>query len=80
MFTKKWQNSTRDYGVVAESDVYISLLDGTNIDCDLFRPDAEGIFPAILGVHANNKSWQTAPSLGRARANAGESGCFFSHG
>lgn len=48
MFTKKWQNSTRDYGVVAESDVYISLSDGTNIDCDLFRPDAEGKFPAIL--------------------------------
>jgi predicted acyl esterase len=63
MITKKWCTSERKYGVVTERDVSIPMSDGISIDCDVFRPDARGKFPAILGIHAYNKSWQSAPSV-----------------
>ena len=65
MISKTWQTSERKYGVVVERDVPISMSDGIRLDCDLFRPDVEGRFPAILGVHPFEKSWQSAPSMPR---------------
>lgn len=86
MITKRWRTSERKYDVVTERDVSIPVSDGINIDCDIFRPDAKGKFPAILGVHAYEKSWQSAPSMpqgmdaGNASVEAGDSNFFVRRG
>lgn len=61
MFSRRWHTSERRYGVVVERDVRIPVRDGTILVGDLFRPDAPGRFPAILGVHPYNTELQTAP-------------------
>jgi len=66
MITKNWRTSDRKYGVVVERDVSIPMSDGIRIDCDVFRPTPEGKYPAILGVHSYDKSWQSASSMPRA--------------
>lgn len=88
MITKNWRTSERKYGVVAERDVSIPMSDGIKIDCDILRPDAKGKFPAILGVHAYEKSMQSAPSMprgmgmgpGNGSVEAGDSNFFVRRG
>jgi uncharacterized protein len=63
MLTRKWQTSERKYGVIEQRDVSIPMSDGIKIDCDVFRPDTKGRFPAILGVHCYEKRTQTAPMM-----------------
>jgi putative CocE/NonD family hydrolase len=63
MISKTWRTSERKYGIVAERDVKIPMSDGIKIDCDIFRPDARGKFPAILGVHPFDKPSQSAPTM-----------------
>jgi hypothetical protein len=36
------------YQVKVEKDVYITMRDGVRLAADIFRPDAEGKFPAVL--------------------------------
>ena len=60
MFSKSWQVSRRQYGILEESSVSIPMSDGITIDADIFRPDSPGKFPAILGVHQYNKELQSA--------------------
>lgn len=86
MLTKKWRTSERKYGVIIERDVSIPMSDGINIDCDIFRPDSNEKFPAILGIHAYGKAWQSAPSmpqgmgLGNGSLEAGDSNFFVRRG
>ncbi|MFC2071158.1 CocE/NonD family hydrolase [Chloroflexota bacterium] len=61
MFGTKWKASERKYGVVVETDVKIRLPDGVKLSCDVFRPDSEGKYPAILGYHCYHQSGQTGP-------------------
>ena len=63
MIAKNWRTSERKYGVHSERDVSIPMSDGIKLDCDVFHPDDQGKFPAILGVHAYEKSWQSSPSM-----------------
>jgi uncharacterized protein len=63
MITEKWRTSERKYGIVEERDVSIPMSDGVTIDCDIFRPDGKGKFPAILGVQCYDKRCQTAPMM-----------------
>jgi uncharacterized protein len=63
MISRTWRTSEREYEILAERDVAIPMSDGIKLDGDLFRPDAKGKFPAILGVHPFEKSWQSAPSM-----------------
>jgi len=63
MISKTWQTSERKYEVAVERDVAIPMSDKINIDCDIFRPNAKGRFPAILGVHCFDKSSQSTPSM-----------------
>lgn len=65
MISRNWATSERKYGVIIERDVGIELSDGTLLDSDVFRPDAKGRFPAILGIHAFDKPSQSAPSMPR---------------
>ena len=66
MITQEWSTSERKYGMIVERDVPIPMGDGTILDCDIFRPDGKGPFPAILGVHAFDKPSQSAASMPKA--------------
>jgi len=68
VFTTRWQTSPRRYGVVHERDVAIPVSAGITIDCDIFRPDAAGEFPVILGVHGYSKDDQLVPMMPTAMA------------
>ena len=61
MFSQTWKTSERQYEMVVERDVRIPVRDGTLLVGDLFRPDAPGPFPVILGCHPYNCEVQTAP-------------------
>jgi putative CocE/NonD family hydrolase len=56
-----WRTSERLYGVRVERDVAVPMRDGVRLLCDVFRPDAEGKFPALLGCHPYHRLAQTAP-------------------
>ncbi len=59
MFSTKWQTSPRKYDVIIERDVAIPVRGGVSLDSDIFRPKAEGKFPALLAVHAYPKATQS---------------------
>ncbi len=59
MFSTKWQTSPRKYGISIERDVAIPVRDGVILDSDIFRPKAEGKFPALIAVHAYPKATQS---------------------
>jgi len=61
VFTTHWKTSERRYGIEVERDVRIPVRDGTILVGDIFRPDAPGRFPVILGCHPYNNELQTAP-------------------
>ena len=42
--------SKRQYGIVAERDVFVPMSDGVNINVDVFRPDGDGKFPVLLSM------------------------------
>ncbi len=61
MLSKNWKTSERKYGVVVERNLRIPMRDGVHLHADLFRPDAPGGFPAILGYHPYDPVAQWAP-------------------
>ena len=61
MFSPKWKTSERKYKFLEQRDVKIPMPDGVKLSCDLWRPDSEGKFPAILGFHCYHQSAQTGP-------------------
>ena len=63
MYSVEWRTSQRKFGVIREGDVAIPTSAGIKLDCDIFRPDAPGKFPVILGLHAYSKADQTAPLM-----------------
>jgi predicted acyl esterase len=68
VFSTRWHTSPRRYGVVHERNVAIPVSAGITIDCDIFRPDAPGEFPVILGVHGYSKDDQLVPMMPTAMA------------
>lgn len=61
MFTLEWKTSERQYNVKVERDVKIPMSDGVKLNADIFRPDSQKKFPAILGYHPYVDRPQTAP-------------------
>ena len=61
MFSKEWKTSEKKYNVFVERDLQITMNDGTEINADIFRPDSDEKFPAILGFHPYEQAPQTAP-------------------
>lgn len=51
-----------------ERDVIIPMRDGVELCADVFRPDAPGRFPAILGFHPYDPFSQTGPIMPRSFA------------
>jgi predicted acyl esterase len=68
VFSTTWRTSQRQYDVLVERHVRIEVADGVQLDADIFRPAAEGRFPAILGIHGYDSSMQTTPSMPQAVA------------
>ncbi|MCL1896340.1 MAG: CocE/NonD family hydrolase [Clostridiales bacterium] len=61
MFSTKWETSKRQYGIIEERHVSIPMSDGVTLDADIFRPDAPGEFPVLLGIHIYDNAWQSDP-------------------
>lgn len=59
MYSTDWQTSAREFGIKHESHVKIPVSAGFSLDCEVFRPDAPGKFPVIIGVHAYRQEDQT---------------------
>ncbi|MBW1804163.1 MAG: CocE/NonD family hydrolase [Deltaproteobacteria bacterium] len=59
MFSTNWQTSQREYIVLIDRNVKIPLSDGIHLDSDVFRPDGDGPFPVILGIHPYVKDEQS---------------------
>ena len=60
VFSTKWQTSPRQYGIIIERNVAIPVREAVTLDSDIFRPDADGKFPALLAVHAYPKEAQSS--------------------
>lgn len=45
---KGYEGSKPIYGIKAEKDVFVTARDGVRLAVDIFRPDGEGRFPALL--------------------------------
>jgi predicted acyl esterase len=59
MANKKRETGSQPiHEVRTEYDVYVKMRDGTRVCIDLYRPDAEGKFPALLGMSAYGKRVQ----------------------
>ena len=61
MFSKTWETSKRKYNVIVQRDVKIPLRDGIELNVDLFRPDSDKKFPAILSLLPFALHDQSAP-------------------
>ncbi len=62
--------SKREYGIAANRDITVPMSDGVNINLDIFRPDSNGKFPALVAMSAFNKEIQSDrvwPSAARSR-------------
>ncbi len=45
-------------GMIAEKDVAVPMRDGINLSVDVYRPNVEGRFPALLAFSIYNKDLQ----------------------
>jgi predicted acyl esterase len=61
MFGTRWKTSERKYGYTVEKDVTIPMADGVKLSSNIWKPDAGGRFPAILGFHCYHADGQTGP-------------------
>ena len=61
MFGTNWKASERKYNYVVQRDAKIPMSDGVKLSCDIWRPDRQGKFPAVLGFHCYHAGAQTGP-------------------
>ena len=61
------------YGMKVDRSVYVKMRDGIRLACDIYRPDADGRFPALLSMSPFGKEIQllNPPSQPRAKAEWG---------
>ena len=63
MFSQSWSTSKREYGITHDRHVSIPVRAGFTLDAEIFRPDASGRFPVILGAHPYSQADQVAPMM-----------------
>ncbi len=89
MFANKEEMMKKDYrivrpplppGVKLEENVYVKMRDGVKIAVDIYRPEAEGRYPAILGMLPYMKELQQWPPMLTHSIEAGNTGFFVSKG
>ena len=61
MYSTSWRTSERKYDVSVEADAKVPISDGVKLSCDIFRPDSNEKFPAILGFHCYHQAGQSGP-------------------
>ena len=61
------------YGMTVDRSVHVKMRDGIRLACDVYRPDADGRFPALLSMSPFGKEIQllNPPSQPRAKAEWG---------
>jgi uncharacterized protein len=68
--------SPPQYEVLVERDVWLTMRDGVRVSADIFRPDGEGRFPALVSVSAYGKAVQKSLArplpLSPQRGNGGQ--------
>ena len=57
----KNQPAGSTYKMKVEKNVYVPMRDGVRLAVDIYRPDAPGKFPALLGMSPYGKAIQTLP-------------------
>jgi putative CocE/NonD family hydrolase len=87
---EKWMKkvSKPEYRVKAEKDIFITARDGVRLAADIYRPDAEGKFPALFSVSPYGKDVQKfksprgplSPVRGNGGQEAGDTEYFVSRG
>jgi uncharacterized protein len=57
--------SQPQHGLLVEKDVDVPMRDGARLKADLFRPDGDGTFPALIniGLYQKDKPWTPPPDL-----------------
>jgi len=57
--------SVPQYGIRVERDIFVRVSDGWSVSLDVYRPDAEGTFPALFAMSSYTKELQgtDSPSL-----------------
>ena len=58
--TNHWREriSQPKYGITTEKDVFVPVRDGTRLCVNIYRPKAEGKFPALLAMGGYGKELQ----------------------
>ena len=58
-----------DYAIVVDKDVDVAMRDGARLKADVFRPDHDGRFPAILnlGPYQKDKLWVVPETWRKSR-------------
>lgn len=62
--------SKREFEIIAERNIKVTMSDGIKIDLDIFRPEGEGNFPVLLGISPFYKEIQSEhiwPAATRSR-------------
>jgi uncharacterized protein len=55
---KKGTEAAPKYKVYSEENVYVQMRDGVKLTCTIYRPDADGKFPALLAMSPYGKEGQ----------------------
>jgi uncharacterized protein len=56
--TKGKRVSKREFNIISNRNVFVDMSDGVHINVDVFRPDGEGKFPALIGMSPLLKDYQ----------------------
>jgi predicted acyl esterase len=58
--SKDWHEliSQPEYGIRMEKDIYVTVRDGVRLAVNVYRPDADGKFPALLALSPYGKELQ----------------------
>jgi uncharacterized protein len=60
------------YKIKAEKNIFITMSDGVRIAVDVYRPDADGKFPALMGMSAYGKDLQVLPLKTQSKGNGSQ--------
>jgi predicted acyl esterase len=61
MPSSKNESAKTTYKIKIEKNVMVPMRDGVRLAVDIYRPDAPGRFPALLGLSSYGKAIQTLP-------------------
>ena len=63
------KGSQPKYGIKTDKNIFVKMNDGVRIALDVYRPDAKGKFPALLGMSAYGKDLQVLPLKTQSKGN-----------